>query len=377
MTQTIQLRRSSTPGHVPASLADGEIGINSADKKLFYKDSGGTIQSLPLFTNAANGLAALDGSGKISTSILPAAVLGDLQYQGTWNATANSPALASGVGTKGYYYKVSVAGTTSVDGNAVWGVGDWIVYDGTAWDKIDNNNAISSVAGLTGAITAAALKTALAIANTDVSGLGTAATKTVGTAANNVVALDGAAKYPAADGSQITNLPQTRVLLATLTAANVAYLSYTALSTAYSKYEFEFDGLRPASNGAKGYMAVTQDAGATWKDSTNSAYGGSVSVNPNAGKWMFFINNMSSAAGGTFGSMWVNDPTATDSRYKCFFWSLFYYNAGDCCNPAGYSLDSTVAYYTANALGINGIKFFPSSGNWTDGVIRVWGWKTT
>ena len=40
-------------------------------------------------------------------------------------------------------------------------------------------------------------------------GLGTAATQTVGTSANNVVQLDATAKLPAVDGSQLTNLPAT------------------------------------------------------------------------------------------------------------------------------------------------------------------------
>ena len=42
-------------------------------------------------------------------------------------------------------------------------------------------------------------------------GLGTAATQNVGTSANNVVQLDGTAKLPAVDGSQLTNLPSAPV----------------------------------------------------------------------------------------------------------------------------------------------------------------------
>ena len=45
------------------------------------------------------------------------------------------------------------------------------------------------------------------IANTKISGLGTASTKAVGTSADNVVQLDGSARLPAVDGSQLTNLP--------------------------------------------------------------------------------------------------------------------------------------------------------------------------
>lgn len=42
-------------------------------------------------------------------------------------------------------------------------------------------------------------------------GLGTAATQDVGTSASNVVQLDGTAKLPAVDGSQLTNLPSGSV----------------------------------------------------------------------------------------------------------------------------------------------------------------------
>lgn len=43
----IQLYRTSTPGATPSAgnLAAGELAINTADGKLFYKDSGGTVKS--------------------------------------------------------------------------------------------------------------------------------------------------------------------------------------------------------------------------------------------------------------------------------------------------------------------------------------------
>ena len=44
------------------------------------------------------------------------------------------------------------------------------------------------------------------IANTKITGLGTASTQDVGTSANNVVQLDGSSRLPAVDGSQLTNL---------------------------------------------------------------------------------------------------------------------------------------------------------------------------
>ena len=44
------------------------------------------------------------------------------------------------------------------------------------------------------------------IANNKITGLGTAATLNVGTSANNIVQLDGSARLPAVDGSQLTNI---------------------------------------------------------------------------------------------------------------------------------------------------------------------------
>ncbi len=78
--------------------------------------------------------------------------IGALNYQGTWNASANSPALASGVGTKGDYYVVSVAGSTNLDGITDWQIGDWAVFNGTVWQKIDNTDGVVSVNGQTGVV---------------------------------------------------------------------------------------------------------------------------------------------------------------------------------------------------------------------------------
>jgi chaperonin cofactor prefoldin len=64
--------------------------------------------------------------------------LGSVSYQGTWNAQTNSPALASGVGTKGDYYVVSTGGSTALDGIDTWTAADWAVFNGTKWEKVNN-----------------------------------------------------------------------------------------------------------------------------------------------------------------------------------------------------------------------------------------------
>jgi len=85
-----------------------------------------------------------------------AALIGSVEYQGTWNAATNTPALASGVGTKGHYYVVSVSGNTNLDGITDWVVGDWAIFNGTAWEKADHTDVVSSVFGRLGAVVAAA-----------------------------------------------------------------------------------------------------------------------------------------------------------------------------------------------------------------------------
>jgi len=64
---------------------------------------------------------------------------GAVAYQGTWNASTNNPTLTSGVGTKGNYYVVSTAGTTTLDGISLWSVGDWAVFNGTVWQKVNGS----------------------------------------------------------------------------------------------------------------------------------------------------------------------------------------------------------------------------------------------
>jgi hypothetical protein len=77
---------------------------------------------------------------------------GPYQYRGVWNATTNIPALASGVGTQGDVYYVSVAGTTNLDGITDWQVTDFAAFNGTAWQKWDNTDLVTSVNSKVGAV---------------------------------------------------------------------------------------------------------------------------------------------------------------------------------------------------------------------------------
>lgn len=70
---------------------------------------------------------------------------GTLEYDGLWDAAANIPALASGVGSKAHYRVVSVKGSTNLDGIDEWDIGDWAIFNGTAWQKIDNSDPSDNV----------------------------------------------------------------------------------------------------------------------------------------------------------------------------------------------------------------------------------------
>lgn len=92
-------------------------------------------------------------------------------YQGTWNAATNTPTLTSSVGTQGYYYVVSVAGTTNLNGNAQWSIGDWAIFSNGIWDRIPGSTSESftnlsttnlAITGLTGYVYANGLNNATA-----------------------------------------------------------------------------------------------------------------------------------------------------------------------------------------------------------------------
>jgi hypothetical protein len=92
----------------------------------------------------------LQAFGKVQNQINGLA--GGVEYQGVWNAATNTPFLQSSVGVQGYYYVVNVAGNTNLNGITDWQVGDWAIFNGSTWDKVDNTDAVISVNGYVGAV---------------------------------------------------------------------------------------------------------------------------------------------------------------------------------------------------------------------------------
>lgn len=160
-------------GSANPSQAQAEVGTDTTPRVWSAQRVWQAITAkIVAMAGAANGLAQLGSDGKLATAQIPDALLGALRYQSAWNAATNSPAIpTAATGNKGWYYVVTTAGATSLDGITDWKVGDWLISNGSIWQKIDNTDQVVSVAGLIGAITAGDLKTALSLTTADISGL--------------------------------------------------------------------------------------------------------------------------------------------------------------------------------------------------------------
>ena len=178
----------------------------------------GSASVIPVFTVNAQG--QITSVTNTSTNA-PA-------YQGTWNASTNTPTLTSSVGTQGYYYVVSVAGTTNLNGVADWSVGDWAIFSGGVWEKIPGSNSESftslttvnlAVTGLTGYMYAngsSNITASTTIPNTAINGLGTMSTQNA-----NAVAITGGS----INGTTIGASTAAAITGTTITATNYVGIS--------------------------------------------------------------------------------------------------------------------------------------------------------
>ena len=118
--------------------------------------TGKTLFNLPTPTSSAITAAdtILAAMAKLQGQIT--GIPQGLVYKGTWNASTNTPTLASGTGVTGEFYIVSVAGNTNLDGITDWQIGDWAIFVEVGatdtWQKIDNSQSITG-SGATNKIT--------------------------------------------------------------------------------------------------------------------------------------------------------------------------------------------------------------------------------
>jgi len=186
-------------------------------------------------------VVTVDAKGVV-TGVTTASFQTGLSYQGAWNASTNSPTLASGTGTQGYYYIVSVAGTTNLNGVTDWQVGDWAVFSGTVWQKLDQTNTVISVNGQVGAVVLTAANVgAPALDGTgatgtwgiSISGTAASATNIAGGAANRIAynTGSGASGFLVAPSSANTFLEWNGSAFTWTAALTTAVTSFSAGST--------------------------------------------------------------------------------------------------------------------------------------------------
>jgi len=160
-SQTLLNKTLDAPNIVnPTGLTADDVGLgevsNTPDMDKPISDQ--TAAALLLKEDKVNkgvslGYPSLDASGKIPVAQIPDSVVGTNAYQGTWNAATNTPAIpAAATGNKGWFYSVSVAGTTNINGISSWAVGDQIISNGSVWQKIPSTATVTSVNTKTGAV---------------------------------------------------------------------------------------------------------------------------------------------------------------------------------------------------------------------------------
>ena len=172
---------STTPGNsftlsgVDAlTTAKGVVQLATQDEVNAGTDAKKVITPATLRKGKASGVASLDANSKIITSQLPDYLLGQVMYGGNASEVATTTVVSPSASLKtkknittasisiensetstknntygykdmeGVYFICQASGTFA--GNS-FETGDWIISTGSAWEKIDNTDAVKSVNG--------------------------------------------------------------------------------------------------------------------------------------------------------------------------------------------------------------------------------------
>lgn len=179
----------------------------------------GSSAKVPVITVNSKGVV---------TTVTESTIIGTISYQGGWNANTNFPALVSSVGTNGFYYVVTTAGTTNLNGITDWQIGDWAIFNGAVWQKIDQTNLVTSVNGQTGVVSVGTVTTVSVVSANGFTGTVATATTTpaitLATSVTGVLKGNGTAISAATSGTDYsagTSALATGILKSTTTTGNL------------------------------------------------------------------------------------------------------------------------------------------------------------
>ena len=218
----------------------------------------------------ANGYAPLNAFTKIDVQYLPDSFVGAVVYQGTWNAGTNTPTLPTpDPNNKGYYYVVSDPGTYL---GITYGIGDWVISNGTAWEKVDNSQSVTSVNGQQGVVV---------LTTSDIAeGTNLYYTDARVALAPSVVANTAKVSFPGFGTTAGTALEGDTVIPPAYTDADVdAHLNVSSaqLDQVLSWSGVDYTWVNQSSGGSSGVTEITTSGGLTGGPITET---GDISIDP-------------------------------------------------------------------------------------------------
>jgi hypothetical protein len=137
--------------HLITNVLD-PVSLQDAATKNFVDDSISALSLvyIPLTQRAANnGVATLDAGGKIPAGQLPNSVM---EFKGVYDPNTDTPALANGTGNTGDTYVANAGSHDFGAGSITFADGDYVVYNGSIYQKSINSNNIASVNGQQGVV---------------------------------------------------------------------------------------------------------------------------------------------------------------------------------------------------------------------------------